>query len=446
MMRLWDITTGRELRRFEGHNEAVVSAAFSPNGRFIVSASHDQTTRIWNSETGRELIRLVSFTNGTWVVATPEGHFDTNNLEEIKGLHWLISDDPLRTLPLEIFMRDYYEPRLLARVLAGEELREIPSLAKVNRAQPRVQIVSVERELGTSDTVRVTVEIGGVSQQFGTESERWTMTTGVYDLRLFRGGQLVGQWPAEPDLASKPVEEEREQWRTAHHVAHFEEGTKKVVLSGIRLPRLAGVKEVEFKAYAFNEDRVKSDTARFAYTVPPDLSPRSARAYLVTIGVNSFADASWNLNYAANDARRAGSVLKARLESLRDAHGEQRYEQVVWVPLVSDTMEEKPPVERLQATKAHIEAVLKTLAGQPVPTARLMNIPGAKDLRRVNPEDLVVIMISTHGVVDKKQGNFYFLPADIARCLLGRTGNWSEQCRMTNLRPGCGGLMHAIRS
>jgi hypothetical protein len=34
-------------------------------------------------------------------------------------------DDPLTPLPLEIFMRDYYEPRLLPRILAGEKFNPV---------------------------------------------------------------------------------------------------------------------------------------------------------------------------------------------------------------------------------------------------------------------------------------------------------------------------------
>ena len=39
----------------QGHTDQVSGAAFSPDGRHIVTSSRDGTARVWDSETGREL-------------------------------------------------------------------------------------------------------------------------------------------------------------------------------------------------------------------------------------------------------------------------------------------------------------------------------------------------------------------------------------------------------
>jgi len=41
-----------EFRTLAGHTDAVLSAAFSPNGRQAVTASRDHTARLWNLEEG----------------------------------------------------------------------------------------------------------------------------------------------------------------------------------------------------------------------------------------------------------------------------------------------------------------------------------------------------------------------------------------------------------
>ncbi len=55
---LWDAETGKELGKLEGHSNWVVSLAFSPDGRFLVSGSGDSTARIWSVESGEEIGRI----------------------------------------------------------------------------------------------------------------------------------------------------------------------------------------------------------------------------------------------------------------------------------------------------------------------------------------------------------------------------------------------------
>ena len=53
--RLWDAASGKQLLVLSGHTGGVVNAAFSPDGRRIVTASWDNTARIWDAASGREL-------------------------------------------------------------------------------------------------------------------------------------------------------------------------------------------------------------------------------------------------------------------------------------------------------------------------------------------------------------------------------------------------------
>src|ERR1017187_10149070 len=60
--RLWDAATGREIRRFLGHTARVSSVAFSPDGRQILTGSWDQTARLWDIATGKEVRRFQDHT------------------------------------------------------------------------------------------------------------------------------------------------------------------------------------------------------------------------------------------------------------------------------------------------------------------------------------------------------------------------------------------------
>ncbi|MFL5804868.1 MAG: WD40 repeat domain-containing protein [Roseiflexaceae bacterium] len=43
----WDAQTGQEVRRFTGHINEVSDVAFSPDGKYVLTASFDNTARLW---------------------------------------------------------------------------------------------------------------------------------------------------------------------------------------------------------------------------------------------------------------------------------------------------------------------------------------------------------------------------------------------------------------
>ena len=54
--RVWDAATGKPIGEpLKGHEGAVKSAAFSPDGKRIVTASLDKTARIWDAATGKPI-------------------------------------------------------------------------------------------------------------------------------------------------------------------------------------------------------------------------------------------------------------------------------------------------------------------------------------------------------------------------------------------------------
>ena len=73
-VRLWEVATGNEIQRYQGHENPVESVAFSPDGKTIASASQDNTIRLWNVSTGACLVILSPLPEG-WVAFSPDGRY-----------------------------------------------------------------------------------------------------------------------------------------------------------------------------------------------------------------------------------------------------------------------------------------------------------------------------------------------------------------------------------
>ena len=68
-VRVWDASTGAELKVLNGHTDSVLSAAFSSDGTRVVSGSWDKSVRVWDALTGAELKVLNGHTGGVWSAA-----------------------------------------------------------------------------------------------------------------------------------------------------------------------------------------------------------------------------------------------------------------------------------------------------------------------------------------------------------------------------------------
>ena len=56
--RLWDTESGKELKKLEGYTGFTHSAAFSPDGKKLVTINTNGITQVWNTESGKELKKL----------------------------------------------------------------------------------------------------------------------------------------------------------------------------------------------------------------------------------------------------------------------------------------------------------------------------------------------------------------------------------------------------
>jgi WD40 repeat protein len=456
----WDLISKR-VEKLKIETDVWGSLAYSPNGKTIALGGVENKVRLFNVATQDELGILVAPNEDDWMLTTPDGRFDTSRLDEIEEVHWIMPNEPYNPEPVEVFMRYFYEPRLLTRLLSADEFGELPDLAKTNRAQPKVKIKEVIPV--NADTVRITVEVADAASETQTDAQGQPRRSGVYDVRLFRNGQLVGySTPAAENSVAPSVTqtltEELAAWRAANKI-QLDAGAGRTLLTfnNVKVPQRSEKSEIVFSAYAFNEDRVKSLTDRFHYALPAAAQARKGRAYIISVGVTAFENPTFNLEFPGNDAK------ELQVAMARDLAATGQFSEIVPISLTSkykkqgeqtvdsENLATKENFRRVltrlnnraqQATMETIKpAAAAALALTPRPTkaargkkppAKVVTAPATKTksdkadmprpasggsianfdkLRPATPDDMVLILYSSHGYADRA-GNFYLIPYD----------------------------------
>jgi WD40 repeat protein len=273
-LHLWDMQSGKEIRTFSGHINDISSIGISPDEKYIYSGSHDGTTRLWDISTGKEIAQFINFTDGEWVVITPEGYFNAS-ANGAKHLSVRVGNN---VYSIDNFYEKFFNPVYVASVLQGKKVEAVADIRKGILSPPDVRITSPApgKEFST-DTLTITVaakDTGG----------------GIDEIRLYHNGKAIGEDTRAVKIVSRGSEAIREYTVS--------------LVDGVNT----------FRAVGFSKDRTESNP--YELVVQLSAPSKDVSLYVIAVGINKYKNPALNLNYAAPDARGIADFFKQQGKGL----------------------------------------------------------------------------------------------------------------------------------
>lgn len=330
LIRLWDVDQGAEVRIFAGHTGAIRSIAVSRDGNRLLSGSNDGTTRLWDIATGREIAQFVNFWDGEWVVITPEGYFNASpggakHLNVRVGMHVYSIDN---------FYEKFFNPVYVASVLQGKKAEGVADIRKGIQSPPEVQIVSPKPdESFNTDTIAIKVsakDTGG----------------GIDEIRLYHNGKALGDDQRGIKIIGVGAEKVRDFNVT--------------LVDGLNT----------FRAVGFSSDRTESNPYEIAVQLAAP--SKDVSLFVFAVGINKYKNPALNLNYAVPDAKGIAGFFRQKGQLFKNVNIIEIYDE--------------------EAIKEEILAKVR-------------------ELEKTKPQDAVLLYFAGHG--ENVKDIWYFIPHEL---------------------------------
>jgi len=91
-LKLWEVSSGREIRTFKGHSSSINAVVFSPDGKLALSGSYDNTLKLWQVDSGREIRTFKGPSHWVKAVAfSPDGKLALSGSKDNTLKLWQVS-------------------------------------------------------------------------------------------------------------------------------------------------------------------------------------------------------------------------------------------------------------------------------------------------------------------------------------------------------------------
>ncbi len=376
-VRLWNAKDLSQIKTFVGHTgiNGIWSVAFSPDGKYALSGGFDSQVKIWDLASGSQWKDLVGhttmngatakfFPNGKYVVSAGDAStriWDATTGEEIASMiafedgEWIIttSNGYYTSSPKG---DQYLSVTVGGRQYSTEQLRESfyrPDLVQVALGGGSLKELKKVADVKPPPVVAVVDTPKSIDQSDAAITLKITDAGGgIGDIRLYLNGSAV---MLDSARGVKVISSNQDEIKK----------TYKLKLS-------SGVNTI--RVIAFNADNTMQSTDVFYEITAAFKAIGKPSLYALVIGINEYKNPKLQLNHAIADATLFADTLQQGA-----------------LPLF-----EKVEVKKLSSKKETTrENILKEL----------------KAMQSINPDDLFVFYVASHGTVD--DGEYYLITSNV---------------------------------
>jgi hypothetical protein len=348
-----------------GTGDDVTGLVFMKNERYMLSEEYGGLC-FWDMEKKRQIGKLYMFEKSAdWVLLAGDGRFDATE-GALKKMYFAKGKE---IIPLESLYEKYYVPGLLKQIWDNTLPDNVTDIGDI-KSPPSIKMAlqNAERNLEVADDVK-TVDVE--KEQVTIKAEADGLKDVVTEIRLYQNGKLVHT------TRNLSVEDENKGDKTMTK-------TFSVTLN-------AGLNT--FKAVAINSQRTESVPAELIANYKPLIIPvkpkeNDIQLYLFVVGVNTYKNPKYTLNYANADALAFTQAITAGSQGL---FGKINTTALNDADATKDGM--KAAFEKIKAT--------------------------------ANPQDLFIFYYAGHGVINDKK-EFYLVPYDVTQ-MYGNDGALAQK-------------------
>jgi WD40 repeat protein len=358
---------GALIHELSGHTGTIWALAASKDGRFLASASDDQTLKLWNLETGEALATLFVTRDFEWICWTPQGYYAASAGGE-RYIGWHLNqgeDKAAKFYPVSVFRKRFHNPELVKQTVALGSFEQALTVVNAEARQPiapqqvtevlppTIQWVSpADFNITTADSsVRIQANIA--------------LDEEITEVKILVNGKAQvshrGLLTIDDDAAPEtPIDE----------MITLVPGKNEITIF-VANRNAGATSELRTVVYDSEQDWMKPDV------------------YMLSVGISQYEGQGLNLEFADDDAKAISAVFRAQEGLL--------YKSVT--------------IRELYDTDATQDSILEALDWLEDETTQ---------------KDVAVIFMAAHGVNDDR-GNFYLLPSDGDPEKLRRTAvDWND--------------------